>query len=189
MNLKQIFRVWRDVFGKWQYSLLALFIAVFFYSLNVLISGWRSLIGFYSSAGFLKAINLFFILFVGFKDIITTSSFVSLVVISILLGILFSMLVYKAHFNFSSTDKEAGIIGGIGIFLAAFVPGCAACGIGLASALGLGAGILTFLPYKGIELSIIATFIIGITIFKISKEMYICKISQISVNKKIKRKK
>jgi len=189
IDMQQIIKVWKDVFGKWQYSLLALFIALFFYSLNVLLSGWKSLVGFYLSFGFVKAAELFFILFVSFKEIVTTFSFVSFVVTNILLGILFSMLVYKAHFNFSANDKKSGILGGIGVFLAAFVPGCAACGIGLASALGIGAGILTFLPYDGIELSLIATFIICFTILKISKEMYICEIPQNVFNKKIKNQK
>ena len=183
--MRQIFRVWRDVFGRWQYLLLAVVIALVFYSLNVLISSWRSLLGFYATAGFLKTIKLFFTFFLGFKELIITSSFVSLVIISILLGVLFTLLVYKANFNLSFQNKKTNFIGSIGVFLAAFVPGCAACGVGLASLLGISAGALSFLPYKGIELSIIAIIILGITIFKISKNIYICKLP-VSLNKEMK---
>ena len=70
--------------------------------------------------------------------------------------------------------KTVGILGGIGAFLAALVPGCAACGIGFASILGLSAGALSFLPYDGIELSLLAIGILGITIFKTTKNMYVC---------------
>jgi len=174
MDINQILRTWKEVFEKWRYFLLALFIAAFFYSLNVLVSGWGSLAGFYSSYGFLKMLNLFGVLFVGFRESITTSSFVGLVIISLMLGMLFSMLIYKHHIYASTKDEEYGIFGGIGAFIAALVPGCAACGIGFASILGLSAGALSFLPYDGIELSLLAIGILGITIFKTTKNMYVC---------------
>ena len=169
-------RVWKDVFGKWRYCLLLIFIAVLFYSLNIIITSWRSLADFYSTGGFIWMLNLFFNIFVSFKSIIPGSSAI-LIIVSILLGILFSMLIYKAHFNISFKDEEAGVIGGIGAFLAAFFSGCAACGIGIASAFGIGAGILVSLPFHGIELSILAIIILAITIFKTTKNMYVCNIN------------
>lgn len=169
-------RIWKDVFGKWRYVLLAVFIAVFFYSLNIIINSWRAFAIFYSKGGFLWMLNLFFNLFIGFKSIIP-GSVELLIVISILLGILFALLVYKAHFGISLKDEEAGVFGGIWAFLAAFFSGCAACGVGIASAFGIGAGILAFLPYKGIELSAIAIVILVITILKTTKNMYVCNVS------------
>ena len=64
----------------------------------------------------------------------------------------------------------------IGTFLAIFVPGCAACGIGLVSLLGLGGGLINFLPWNGIEISIISIIILLIAIYQITKNMYVCKI-------------
>ena len=183
MDAKQMFGVWKEVFGKWRYLLLALLIALFFYLLNVLISGWKSLAGFYSSAGFLKTMNLLFVLFMGFSNSITMISFISLIIISLMLGMLFSMLVYKHHIYALNGDKRLGIFGGIGAFLAALVPGCAACGIGFASILGLSAGILSFLPYDGIELSLIAMVILIVTIFKTTKNMYVCMVSPFALAK------
>jgi len=184
-----MFRTWKEVFGKWRYFLLALFIAVFFYLLNVLVAGWKSLAGFYSSFGFLKTLNLLFVLIVGFRESITTASFISLIGISLMLGMLFTMLVYKHHIYASASDKKLGIFGGIGAFLAALVPGCAACGIGFASVLGLSAGALAFLPYDGIELSLIAVAILGITIFKTTKNMYVCMVPNLLKSKKVKENK
>jgi hypothetical protein len=175
MDIKQVIRVWKDVFGKWRYCLLVIFIAIVFYSLNIIITSWRSLMDFYSTGGFIWMLNLFFNIFVSFKSIVPGSSAI-LIIISILLGILFSMLIYKAHFNISFKDEEAGVIGGIGAFIAAFFSGCAACGVGIASAFGIGAGILASLPFHGIELSIAAILILAITIFKTTKNMYVCNI-------------
>lgn len=169
-------RVWKDVFGKWRYILFAIFIAVFFYSINIIINSWKAFSIFYSKGGFLWMLNLFFNLFISFKSIIQ-GSVELLIVISILLGILFSLLAYKAHFGMSFKDEEAGILGSVGAFIAAFFSGCAACGVGIASAFGIGAGILAFLPYKGIELSIIAIILLVITIFKTTKNMYVCNIN------------
>jgi len=183
MDLKSIIKTWKEVFGNWKYLLIGLIIATFFYFLNVLIAGWRSLAGFYLANGFLKSLNFLWVLFIGFRETLTNSSFIGLVVISILLGMLFTLLIYKAHFNMTSSDKELGMFGGMGAFLAAFVPGCAACGVGIASAFGIGAGALAFLPYDGIELSLLAVIILGITIFKTTKNLYICKVPEILNNR------
>lgn len=179
MQLKQILKTWKGVFGNWKYSLIALFIAVFFYFLNVLIAGWRSLTDFGAINGSIKTLNFLWVLFIGFKETLTLTSFVSLIIISILLGMLFSMLIYKANFNMAFSDKNLGLFGGVGAFLAAFVPGCAACGVGIASIFGISAGALAFLPYDGIELSLLAIIILGITIFKTTKNLYICKLPEI----------
>ncbi|MEX2017427.1 MAG: hypothetical protein WD876_03055 [Candidatus Pacearchaeota archaeon] len=183
MNLKSMFKTWKDVFGKWQYLLLGLFIAVLFYLFNVFIAGWRSLIGFYSVNGFVKTVNFFFVLFFGFRSTLTSASFVSMVVISLLLGMLFSMLIYKTYFHMKFNNKNLGAFGVFGAFLAVFIPGCAACGVGVASVLGLSAGALAFLPYDGIELSILAVIILGVTIFITTKNLYSCKVPEIKVRR------
>lgn len=87
---------------------------------------------------------------------------------------LFSLLFYKAR-SLKGEKKGFGIISSIGFFLGAFAPGCAACGIGLASLLGVSAATLSFLPFGGLELSIIAILIIGFAIYKVSDNS--CKIN------------
>ena len=120
---------------------------------------------------------MFFTLFFGFKETILFHSFISLIVISVLFGLLFSLFAYKIAIGQKSDGKEIGLFGGIGIFLAALAPGCAACGVGLASVLGIGVGILSFLPYDGFELSLVSIGILSFSIVNITKNMYVCSAS------------
>ena len=181
MNGKQLFGTWKKVFSNWKYLTVTIIIALVFYSLNVLISNWSSLTGFYSTLGFFQTITFFFILFLGFKETIMFHSFVSLIVISILIGMLFSLVGYKINIGRGSVGKNVGLFGGIGLFLAAFAPGCAACGVGLTSVFGIGAGVLSFLPYNGFELSLASIGILVFTILNITENMYACKLKNLPV--------
>ncbi len=180
MEWKQIFRTWKNVFTDWRYLVATLVIALVFYSSNVLISSWKSLISFYSTLEFFQTIKFSFTLFIGFKETIQFHSFVSLIIISVLFGMLFSLVGYKVNLGKGNEGKKIGLFGGLGLFLAAFAPGCAACGVGLVSLFGLGAGALSFLPYDGLELSVASIGILGFTIIKITNEMHICKTPKLS---------
>ncbi len=169
--MNKILKTLRKVYSNWKYFILLLVISSIFYTLNVIISGWSSILNFYINYGFLKSLKFFSILLIGFKDTISLSSYYSLILISILFGIFLSLLFYKIRYN---NCNNVGVIGGIGLFVAAFAPGCAACGIGLASILGLSAGFLYFLPYKGLELSILAILFLGFSITKLSNNIYKC---------------
>lgn len=179
-GLNQIFETWKKIFSSWKYLALTLIIAIFFYGLNVFIVNWKSLIEFYPNLGFFGELEFFFTLAFGFWNLIKFHSFVSLVIVSILFGVLISLIVYKSRFGVK-VGKKIGVFGGLGIFLGALIPGCVACGVGLVSFLGLGAGFLTFLPYDGLEISILAILILGFSITKITKEMYICNISKVYI--------
>ena len=174
MKWKQIFSTWKKVFSNWKYLTAIIVIALLFYSINVLVSSWNSLTGFYSTLGFFQTIKFFFILFIGFRETIMFHSFISLIIISILFGMLFSLVRYKVKIGQGTDGKKIGLFGGIGLFLAAFAPGCATCGVGLVSVLGISAGVLSFLPYGGFELSIASIGILGFTIVTITKNMYVC---------------
>lgn len=175
MGWKQILSMWRKVFTNWKYLTATVIIALTFYFMNVLISSWGSLTGFYSTFGFFGTIKFFLILFLGFKETIVFHSFVSLIIISILFGMLFSLVGYKINIKHKVDGKKIGLFGSIGLFLAAFAPGCVACGVGLASVLGIGAGALSFLPYDGFELSIASIGIMAFTIVNVTKNKYACK--------------
>lgn len=175
MNLKEIVNTWKNVFKNWRYVSVMLIVAILFYSLNVLISSWQNLRAIYPSLGFLGTVNFFFISWLGFKSTIIFHSFISLIIISILFGILISLILFKSRFNILE-NKKIGLFGGVGIFLGALAPGCVACGIGLVSFLGLGAGTLAFLPYEGLELSIFSIILLSFAILKISDGMYKCDI-------------
>jgi len=134
-----------------------------------------SLIKFYSEVGLFKSLTLFFSLLLGFKDTVLLSSFISIIIISILFGMLVSLLTYRKKLQFNKINN-VGFISGIGLILASFVPGCAACGVGLASVIGLSAGFLTFLPYKGLELSILSIIILATAIIQVTNKLYKCNI-------------
>lgn len=169
-------KVLKDVFSKKKYIFMAVIITFLFYSLNIVLSSWEVFSEFSSDKSFFGTIKLFFFLFFKIGGINNVSSSISLILISILLGILFSLILYKTKIRISS-DKKAHFFGGVGIFLTVFVPGCAACGVGLFSVLGLSVGILYSLPFKGLGLSVLSILILSFTIYKITKDMYVCKIS------------
>lgn len=177
--MNQIFQTWKNVFGNWRYSALAIVVAVLFYLLNVLITNWETIYDFHKSNGFIMAYNILFQLAIGFYSTVKLDAFIPLVIVSILFGLFFSLLAYKSFFNikFKEKQKGLGIFATIGVFMGALAPGCTACGIGLASVLGLGAGALSFLPYGGIELSVIAILMLSYSTFRITKSMYECNIN------------
>ncbi len=168
VGMNEVVRHWKKVFGNWRYGFLSLVIALGFYLFNVILVNYQTLFSFFPYLSVLEFTELFFYLSVGLKEVMELSSFISLIVVSILLGVLFSLIFYKAKLTRNFDVEGTGFISSLGIFLAAFVPGCATCGLGLASALGLGGAFFTVLPFKGIELSIVSMVLLVIAIFKIS---------------------
>jgi len=116
MEWKQIFNTWGKVFINLRYSIVTIIIALLFYSTNVLISSWSSLISFYSVLGFFGTINFFFTLFIGFKETMMFHSFISLIIIGILLGVLFSLIGYKVSLGQGIDGKKISLFGGLGFF-------------------------------------------------------------------------
>jgi len=167
---KGLFSVWKKVFSNWKYVALTIIIALVFYSLNVFIASYGSLISLYSKLGFLGSIKLFFDFFIGFKSTTFTAVFISLIALSILLGMLFSLIAYKTKM-IKSAYRKTGFFVTSGIFLGVLAPGCAACGVGLLSLFGISAATLTFLPYDGLELSAISAVILLVLVFKITKDI------------------
>jgi len=166
----------KKVFIKPGYVVLTLIIALLFYELNVIIANWSTISSFLSNSGLAITLKILPTLSYGFKEIIAKSSFVTLIIVSILFGILFSLITYKTKMNIL-IEKKVGIFSTIGIFLGLLAPGCAACGFGLATTLGLSTAFVTFFPYKGLELSIIAILILGYSIIKTSNNLEHCNIN------------
>ena len=183
--MSDVLNAWKSVFSNKSYVFLAVIIALVFYVLNVLIANYKTIISFYKNFGFLSGSKLFLFLNLGFRETIEFYSFISLSVISIFFGIFFSLIFYKIKV-IGNSDKKIGLLGGIGIFLGALVPGCAACGVGLLPVIGFGAVFLTFLPFKGLEISFLAIGILGVAIYKISKDLIKCKISKNMLKTKMK---
>ena len=167
-SLSDVFRIWKLVFSEWRYSVLALIIALSFYLLNAVIAQWKNL----SSVGF---VNLD-ILFTGFYFLVTRTSFVGVIILSILTGMLVSLIFFKyRRVTVKVDNKKYGILSSAGIFLSLFVPGCAACGIGLIAVFGLTSSLAT-LPFKGTEISFLAIILMVIALYIVSKNLLSCKL-------------
>ena len=180
-KFKEILNAWKIVFGNARYIFLTIIIAFGFYFFNVLVSNISLLIYVFNSSGIEKTISWLVSSTIGFGRTILLSSFISLIIISILFGVLVSLLVFKIK-NIEKNTK-LGVIGGLGVLLGIVAPTCAACGIGLIYVLGLGSAFLTFLPFKGLELSILAILLLNLTILKASKDLTTCKVCQIHMKK------
>ena len=167
---KKIFSVWKKVFSNWRYVALTIIIAVVFYSLNVIIKSYASLSSLYNKIGLFGTIKLFFSFFIGFRSTTFLGVFISIILISVLLGILFSLITYKTKM-IKSVSGKTGFFATAGIFLGVLAPGCAACGVGLLSIFGISAATLAFLPFDGLELSAISAVILLILVFKITKDI------------------
>jgi hypothetical protein len=178
MKEKSIFYSWKKVFGDKKYVLISLLVALGFYLINALIAKFRNIKTFYSilsfrEASFLSVKNLFM-----FNIELKTHSFISLIIISVLLGTLVSFVSYKTKSIKVSSSKNLGVFSTVGVFLGIIAPGCAACGVGLASILGFSA-FLVFLPFEGLELSILSIILLLVANYKISKGLItenVCKI-------------
>ena len=98
------------------------------------------------------------------------------VLIIILSGVNFAMLWHKLKFSaeFDAKDTHTTTIGSI---LGVLVSGCPACGITLASYLGL-TSILTSLPFFGTELKFIGLALLIYSTNNLSSNMYLCNINR-----------
>ena len=171
--MKKLTQSYKLVFSNVSYILLALIIALVFYFLNVVILSYVSLKSIYSSLGAYEALKIFLIISFSLQNQIKLLSFFSLIATSVLIGILITMMIFKVKMQ--TTGEREGLLATIGIVIAAVAPGCAACGIGLISALGAGGIILAILPFKGFEISLIAIIILIYANFRLAKDLLVCK--------------
>jgi len=175
MNIKNSLTTLKKVFKNPYYIILAFLIALLFYEINVFILNYNTIITIYSITGLFSSLQLLLFSSLNLQNFILKSSLIFLIMISILIGLLFSLIIYKTKM-LKSENKKIGILATAGIFLGALAPGCAACGIGLITVLGLGTAVLTFLPFKGLEISALSVIILLFAVFKISNDMFACKI-------------
>ena len=174
----------RIVFGNVRYIAIAFIAALLFYSFNVFISNWRIIFLVFSS-GIISGITFVSSLFVGFIHVIPLSSFYSLIITSLLFGILISIIAFRVSLRISSNNSVT-IFGASGILLGVLVPGCFACGIGLVSALGFSGAIVQFFPYKGLEIAVISIALLGLAIIQISGDLVNCDECQTLIDKQLK---
>ena len=176
--MKKILFVWKTIFSKWRYVGLALVVAILFYLLNVITTEYITISSIYSELNFIIATQLLFTIALNFGNMVEIHSFITLIIISIFLGMLVSIITYRTKLikQTQQPEKKIGLLATVGIFLGILAPGCAACGIGLLSLLGLSTAVLSFLPFHGLEISILSILILGFAIYSISKGVLECKL-------------
>ena len=185
---KEVFLAWKVIYSNWKYLLSALVIAIIFYLINVAIQNqnYNTIAAFYSSSGLLATISLFIGLAIGLKETMYPSSFTTLIITGLLLGMLLTLVVYKTvALKRHDTSKKQGVVATIGVFLGIAAPGCAACGVGLLALFGISASILASLPLMGLEISIIAIAILVFSVIYISKGLLECKTCKIQLSQDI----
>jgi len=155
----------RKVFTNPIYLLFALAITLVFYILNAFILQWKNL-------DLVTTQNVASFFTVGIYYLTTRISFYSLLLLSLLTGVLIALLLYRVKMVLAANQNRAGIVSSLGILAGILVPGCASCGIGLAAVLGLSAS-LSVLPFQGIEISIFAIMILIIAISMVVQSMTI----------------
>jgi len=174
-DVKSVFVVLKKVFGNKKYLKIGIIVAFVFYLLNGFIVSRPRFIEFFELYGFLAVWKLF-IVSINYSYEILPETFIGIVILSLLVGMIIGLLVYRFD-NFAHI-RGGNILATLGIFLGMAAPGCAACGVGLISLFGLGST-LAVLPYNGREVMGIAIIISGLSVLMMSQKLYnpICKIN------------
>ncbi|MEK6889721.1 MAG: hypothetical protein AABW82_02240 [Nanoarchaeota archaeon] len=178
-KMSELIKIWKEIFFSIKYLGIAIFGALIFYIVNVLITNSGNLIYSFRYEGISKTLSLLKIFLLTFHQTILPSSVITLILISILTGILIGLLAFRFQ-KVNAFSGKVGFFTGIGVFLGMLAPGCISCGIGLSGILGLGAS-LAFLPFKGLEISFLAIIFLLFSIVKISLaivEPLTCKIDR-----------
>ncbi len=168
MKIKEASLGFRKVFSNWRYISSTALIAFAFYWIYLFLINYRQISLIYQYRGFFQAIFIspFMRGFIPKEVIIGTA------IISLLFGILFSLIIYKSKM-IKNISKKTGLLASVGIFLGFIAPaGCSAsCGIGILSIVGISTAAINFLPLKGMEITIVSACILSLSIYKVSKDI------------------
>jgi hypothetical protein len=184
----EVLTVWKKVFREKKYIFLVLVFGFVFYLLNGFILNISNIKTFYLLFGFFGSMKHFFLLSFNFASLITTLSMIGIIFLSLLVGMMLSILVYRFKLMQKGEVGKVGLFGSIGLFLGVAAPGCAACGVGLVSLLGLTSALLV-LPYDGQEIIFLAVGIVAYSLLSLSRKLYnpVCELKSMK-NSKIKNK-
>lgn len=95
-------------------------------------------------------------------------------IIAILFGLFVGATLYKIKYFWTGKKSATGVVGW---FLWVIAWGCPACSITFASYLGL-AGLVSLLPYKGLELKIISIAFLLYACYITIRDLQVCKLKQ-----------
>jgi len=144
------------VLGSWKYKIISLvlgllFFGILYYFLVVSVANndiWISVM--MSGPAFI------------------TWSIANILVISVLSGILFSMLIFK--FSLYRKIEGKGVLGFIGSGIGAFGVGCPTCGAFLFGFIGMPLALMYF-PFRGLELQSLGVLVLFVSIYFTGKSI------------------
>ena len=145
-----------EVYAEKKYFVYSGLFSLVVFSLNALIGNFKLIASQFS-------LPLIFDLIASTHSTMSTVSFVFLVIISLLSGVVFSLSLFLVKRQLS---YGAGI-GLSGIVASVLTPACSSCALGLAGVLGIG-GFLSVLPFKGMELGVLGIVLLGVSLVYLS---------------------
>lgn len=148
-----IIRGLKETFSRPRYGIYALLIALGFYLANVAIGNVRNLQTVYGLTGVSGTVKMLGIFVVSFANTMPRFMYAAMITLSVLTGILMSLLLYRYHVTTFASGASSGFLTGAGIFLGIVAPGCASCGLGIIALLGLSSSV-AFLPFQGNEIAL-----------------------------------
>jgi len=89
--------VWKTIFRKPKYIIITLLTAIIFYLLNVAIQNYSTLFSFSKAYGFKFTLSYFIDISIKFHETTLWHSYTTLIILSVLVGILVSLIVFKIN--------------------------------------------------------------------------------------------
>ncbi|MDP3916805.1 MAG: hypothetical protein Q8Q42_00785 [Nanoarchaeota archaeon] len=160
------------IFLRFRYILLLITTSFLFFSLSILPKNFDAIFSLSKRLSFAEYMKFIIALYKGSLTDAYLHSTVILIIISVLIGIVVSLITFKVIAN-SRLMGNISKSGAAGTFVGMLVPVCAPCGIGLLSLIGIG-GVIAYLPYQGTELGILAILLLLYSIYSLSKSINGC---------------
>ncbi len=161
MSLKKsINESWKTIFGilsKRKYFLIALGTGIIIFSLLYYFMVATVAKNSLKTALMMSGVNYIY------------STFLLILILSLLFGIYFSLIIFK--FSLSMSIGKQGFAGSIGSLVGAFGVGCPTCGAFLFTLIGTPLALM-YLPFKGLELQAVGILILIASIYFTGKSIY-----------------
>lgn len=149
----------KEVYAEKKYWVFSGLFSLLVFSLNALIGNYKLIASQFSSLLLLDLI-------VSAHSTMPATSFVFLLIISLLSGVVFSfsIFLFRRQITYSAGVGLTGIVSSV------LAPACSSCALGLAGILGV-SGVLSLLPFKGLELGVLGIMLLGVSIIYLSEKI------------------
>lgn len=157
--LNKVKEAFLEVYAERAYFVFSILFGLLVFSLNALLSNYKLIISQFS-------LKLIFKLIIGAHNNMAAVSFLFLIIISFLSGIVFSLslFLFKRQISYSAGVGLTGVVSSI------LAPACSSCALGLAGILGI-SGVLSLLPFKGLELGFFGIILLGVSLVYLSNKI------------------